>query len=319
MKWTDRLADPTPILLDGATGTRLEALGVDVRHPLWSSSALLTEEGRALTARVHCEYAAAGAELVIANTHNLSTGNVERWWGQDPKPDLPSAAAHLGSAPSASSLTRWLNAEAVALAQTAGPMVAGCLASPDRPYATRAGLTADEVALRLAVQYDALIRAAPDLIIFEMLTTDADIEGVAMLVERAPPPMPVAFGLVAAAPGDGGTLGGVTWPVAGRRLAPLASALFVQCTPVGRVGPALAALRASVPETVLGCYANDGTYDHHAQAWCGPFTTPEDYAAAAQRWCAAGARIIGGCCGTRPAHIAVLRRTLTPSKDRPVC
>lgn len=34
---------------------------------------------------------------------------------------------------------------------------------------------------------------------------------------------------------------------------------------------------------------------------------PDAYAAHAARWLDAGATVIGGCCGTRPAHIARLR------------
>jgi S-methylmethionine-dependent homocysteine/selenocysteine methylase len=30
------------------------------------------------------------------------------------------------------------------------------------------------------------------------------------------------------------------------------------------------------------------------------------YAAAAERWAETGARVIGGCCGTGPAHVAAL-------------
>ena len=37
-------------------------------------------------------------------------------------------------------------------------------------------------------------------------------------------------------------------------------------------------------------------------------TTPEDLAAYAARYIAAGARIVGGCCGTTPAHVAALAR-----------
>ncbi len=37
---------------------------------------------------------------------------------------------------------------------------------------------------------------------------------------------------------------------------------------------------------------------------------PAAYAAHAARWLAAGATVIGGCCGTRPAHIACLRDLL---------
>jgi S-methylmethionine-dependent homocysteine/selenocysteine methylase len=38
--------------------------------------------------------------------------------------------------------------------------------------------------------------------------------------------------------------------------------------------------------------------------------SPEEYAILARDWLAAGARIVGGCCGTTTAHTAALRRML---------
>lgn len=34
--------------------------------------------------------------------------------------------------------------------------------------------------------------------------------------------------------------------------------------------------------------------------------SPDDYASHCQRWLEAGVQVIGGCCGTRPDHIALL-------------
>jgi S-methylmethionine-dependent homocysteine/selenocysteine methylase len=37
---------------------------------------------------------------------------------------------------------------------------------------------------------------------------------------------------------------------------------------------------------------------------------PESYAAHADDWLKAGATVVGGCCGTRPAHIARLKELI---------
>jgi S-methylmethionine-dependent homocysteine/selenocysteine methylase len=37
---------------------------------------------------------------------------------------------------------------------------------------------------------------------------------------------------------------------------------------------------------------------------------PESYAAHASDWLNAGATVVGGCCGTRPAHIAKLKELI---------
>jgi len=42
-----------------------------------------------------------------------------------------------------------------------------------------------------------------------------------------------------------------------------------------------------------------------------------NYAAEAKRWREEGAAIIGGCCGTRPEHIAALRATIGENAARP--
>jgi len=54
-----RLADPRPILLDGAMGTELERRGVETSTPLWSAKALL--EVPELVEQIHHEYVQAGA------------------------------------------------------------------------------------------------------------------------------------------------------------------------------------------------------------------------------------------------------------------
>jgi S-methylmethionine-dependent homocysteine/selenocysteine methylase len=42
---------------------------------------------------------------------------------------------------------------------------------------------------------------------------------------------------------------------------------------------------------------------------------PERYAEWAMARCAEGARIVGGCCGTTPDHIAALHRRISAMKD----
>ena len=42
---------------------------------------------------------------------------------------------------------------------------------------------------------------------------------------------------------------------------------------------------------------------------------PEAYARHAERWLAAGASVVGGCCGTRPSHIARLHALVHPAGE----
>jgi S-methylmethionine-dependent homocysteine/selenocysteine methylase len=72
---------------------------------------------------------------------------------------------------------------------------------------------------------------------------------------------------------------------------------MVNCAPLACIEPALEELRAAW-QGAIGLYANVG---HAADA------RPAVYARHARRWIEHGARIVGGCCGTSPAHIAAIR------------
>ncbi len=312
-----RLADPAPVILDGAMGSAIEAAGVDVHNPLWGSAALLTAEGRAINDLLHADYHAAGAELLIANTHNLSHQHCAEYLAAQPGEDTPEALLGRGQARSGWSedcakssgvaggrygLDR-LVAAAIESARETGALVAGCLASPDRPYTRRASLTAAEVTARLRGAFEALVRAAPDAIFFEMLTTAADLEGVAALIDDR---VPVGVGLVCA---DGALRSGVPIEDAVSAFADHRVTFFVQCTPYDEVDAALERLLAAT-DAPVGVYANDGRRFVDG-AWEGEGAGPEAYAAAAARWVEMGARIVGGCCGTTPQHIAALRERIT--------
>jgi homocysteine S-methyltransferase len=64
---------------------------------------------------------------------------------------------------------------------------------------------------------------------------------------------------------------------------------------------------ASVTSLPLVAYANSGQVWNDAEcAWEGPVTAADD-AATLGRWLAAGARLVGGCCGVGPDGITQLR------------
>ena len=92
-------------------------------------------------------------------------------------------------------------------------------------------------------------------------------------------------------------------------------ALLFNCCDAGAITEALPLLRAAT-ERPIGAYAN--AFVPIAKDWTRRGRNlrdlrdlgPEDYARLAARWRAAGAQIVGGCCGIGPAHIARLREEL---------
>src|SRR2546427_239820 len=86
------------------------------------------------------------------------------------------------------------------------------------------------------------------------------------------------------------------------------------CAPPAGVDVGLGAAAASgLP---FGAYAHMGEVDPHSGWPVTPVLAPEEYAARAAGWFGRGASILGGCCGTTPAHIAALA-ALSPIRHDP--
>lgn len=91
-------------------------------------------------------------------------------------------------------------------------------------------------------------------------------------------------------------------------------AFGVNCCPPQCVKAAVTLLNTKLkPGRLLIAYPNSGeAWDGKHRKWepGSGVSDPEAFAALAEQWVAAGARILGGCCRTTPATIAALRRRL---------
>ena len=114
--------------------------------------------------------------------------------------------------------------------------------------------------------------------------------------------------------GDGAVLlGGEPLADAVRRVeAAGVDAILVNCTGVDAMTVCLDTLSrtTSLP---IGCFPNVGSPDLSSVTWrFDASMTPERFAHEGLTWVQAGAQIVGGCCGTGPAHIRALRDSLPP-------
>ena len=86
-----------------------------------------------------------------------------------------------------------------------------------------------------------------------------------------------------------------------------AAAVLVNCVPARRTLEYVEALAQAVGGQVpFGAYSNAGHVDEE-MGWTSAPGAPEAYAECAAAWVSAGARLVGGCCGTGPDHVAALR------------
>jgi S-methylmethionine-dependent homocysteine/selenocysteine methylase len=280
-----RLQAPEPLLLDGATGTELERRGGQTSLPLWSARALI--DAPALVERIHRDYAEAGAQALTANTFRTQRRTL----------------AHGGLGERAAELT----ALAVALARRAagGALVLG--SDPPLEDCYRPDRVPDEAALaREHAEHCANLAAAGvDAILCETHNCVREACAAARAASATGLPLLVSFVCWRGATLlSGERLGEAIAAV--RRFGP--AALLVNCLPPSNVAPCLEVLAGA--GLAFGVYANLGAPDPATGFRRSEDVSPQGYAELAAAWVAAGARLVGGCCGTTPAHIAATRKRL---------
>jgi S-methylmethionine-dependent homocysteine/selenocysteine methylase len=275
-------------------GTELERRGVATALPLWSAQALFEQPQR--VEAIHADYVAAGVEVLTANTFRTQRRTLARG----------------GSRESAEAATR----RAVELARRAAShashpvFVVG--SAPPLEDCYRCDLVPDDASLaREHAEHSLhLARAGVDAVLIETMNTLREAREALRAARAAKLPAWVAFVCW-----QGATL------LSGEPLAAAvhcaaeegAQAVLVNCLPPDNVPACLPVLAGSgLP---FGVYANLGTPDPLRGFSRRGEGGPEAFAAHVARWCEAGARIVGGCCGTTPAHLRAAARRLGRARN----
>jgi S-methylmethionine-dependent homocysteine/selenocysteine methylase len=293
MDFLTRLKKPQPVLLDGATGTELTRRGVDTGLPLWSANALLTGQGARVLQQIHADYLAAGAEVITADTFRTHVR----------------ALAPSGNGHRALELTRRaVEIARAAIAETPGDtprFVAGSISTLEDCYLPDLVPPDDECRAEHSERVHHLIDSGVDLLLLETFNSIREAVIAAKLATITGTPVVVSF----VCNPKGRILSGETLTDAASQLLPLGVvALGVNCGPTPSLSMPLAELRTACgPDFPLIAYGNIG-YPDDEIGWVN--TDAEDpiiYCQHAAEW---PAKIIGGCCGTTPAHIELLKFAL---------
>jgi S-methylmethionine-dependent homocysteine/selenocysteine methylase len=284
----ERFRSGPAVLLDAAMGTELQRRGADTRLPLWSARALV--ESPELVSAIHKEEIAAGAEVLTANTFRTHRRTL--------------AKAGLGGR------SRELTALAVGLAREAAEgagrevFVAGSLSPLEDCY--RPDLVPEDEALETEHrdQAESLAAAGVDAILLETHNTVRELVAAA----RAAKATGLPFVASMVTDGTGRLPSGETIGDAARGLLPLGpDAISINCVPARHLAADVEHLAAAAPGVPLGAYGNLGLPEDESGWTFADELSPQAYAAEARRWLAIGTRLVGGCCGTTPAHTAALR------------
>jgi len=294
-------AFPGPVVLDGGLATELERRGADLRDPLWSAKILVEEPDRILDA--HHAYLDAGAQVVITASYQVSfEGLAARGIeGRD------AAAIFARSV----ELARDAVGDRDALvAGSLGPY--GAMLANGAEYTGAYGLGDDEAALPVLRAFhrrraEALAAARPDLLAIETIPSGVEIEALVGVLEDLDVAAWISFSC-----GDERSLHDGTrieQAVARADATPQVVAIGVNCTAPAYV-PGLLRRAASATQKPLVAYPNRGaTWDATQKSWVGD-AAGDGFGPLALRLHAAGARLIGGCCGTGPSDIAAVANAL---------
>jgi S-methylmethionine-dependent homocysteine/selenocysteine methylase len=293
------------ILLDGGTGRELLRLGAPFRQPEWSALALI--EAPDYVTRVHRSYVDAGAEVITTNSYavvpfHLGTQRFER--------DGSALAALAGR------LARAVADEAPHAVRVAGSLPPVC--GSYRPDLFDAAI-ARPVLQRLVHALEPHV----DIWLSETVSSAAEMVLMREVLAGTVRPWWVSYTLADQAPRDSGARlrsGEAVIPAVEHAAHLGAHAVLFNCCQPEAIGAAVvAAKRAAghVRQSVLiGAYANafppqPATASANVElddlrADLGP----AEYLRFVRQWLAAGAEIVGGCCGVGPQHIALIRDAL---------
>lgn len=287
------------VLFDGALATELEQRGADLSSHLWSAR-LISDDPEAIIA-VHLDHLRAGADVISSASYQASRLGFSKLGLSESAADaLLTKAVEL-----ANEAVRRHGDDARLVAASLGPY--GAVLADGSEFTGDYALSIDQLVEFHLPRVEAALRASPDLVLFETLPSMAECEAVARVATRFPEvPFMASFSARAGALSHGESFAAV---VARLDEVPNVIAVGINCSAPDIIAPLL---RSAAPKRVLlAASPNAGeTWDATSRQWAGTPYRGESFGALARSYVEAGARIVGGCCRTRPADIAAARLAL---------
>ncbi|MDP9184737.1 MAG: homocysteine S-methyltransferase [Actinomycetota bacterium] len=299
-------AFPGAIVLDGGLATELERRGADLRDDLWSAKVLIEEPDRIID--VHRAYVDAGADVLISASYQASfEGFARKGLNRARAAELMARSVELARSAADGA------GRPVLVAASVGPY--GAVLADGSEYTGRYHLGERSAAVAALREFhrpraEVLAAAEPDLLAVETIPSIAEAEALADVLPPLGIPAWVSFSC-----GDGerlndGTLFGQAVDVVAT--IPGVVAVGVNCTPPADVAPLLRIARSRTDKPLVA-YPNRGaTWDAASKSWVGD-AVPEGFGPLARSLRDAGARLVGGCCGSGPADIHDVAAALRPA------
>ncbi|MFN4010511.1 MAG: betaine--homocysteine S-methyltransferase [Pannonibacter sp.] len=285
------LAEKGVLLADGATGTNLFQMGLTSGDApeLWN-----VDEPEKIKA-LHRAFVEAGADILLTNTFGANRHRMKLHKAEDRVVELNAAAARL--------------ARAVADEVEREVLIAGSIGPTGELLAPLGALTYEGAVAAFAEQIEGLKAGGVDILWAETMSAPEEMQAAAEAANGSGLPLVISASFDTA----GRTMMGLT----PKALTEVTSTFACTPTVVGaNCGVGASDLLATIlqlseanPEAIILAKGNCGipVIQGDKVVYSGTPELMETYAHMALN---AGARIVGGCCGTSPLHLAAMRKAL---------
>jgi homocysteine S-methyltransferase len=284
-----------PLLADGGMGTLLHARGTSFDHSFDGQNL----DHPDLVRDIHREYIAAGAELIETNTFGANFYRLAKFGLEERVRDINLRGAKLARD------AREIQGREVYVGGSMGPL--------GQALAPLGRLSEAEAVAAYARQAEALLEGGVDLFVLETHSQPLELRAAVTAVRQVTVDLPIVALLTFT--GEGKTFTGHTPQEMMELLADLPIDVIGANCSVGpqqmldvllKMAPHTRLPLAAMPNAGLPGY-RDGRFVY--------LSTPDYFATYATHFLDAGVRLVGGCCGTTPEHIAAMAAVV--SRYRP--
>ncbi|XP_016433249.2 homocysteine S-methyltransferase 2 isoform X2 [Nicotiana tabacum] len=311
-------------VIDGGLATELERHGADLNDPLWSAKCVISSPH--LIRRVHLDYLEAGANIIIsasyqATLQGFEAKGISKEEGEallKRSVEIACEARNIYNDRAAKSSWDDLDNESnlkhkpILVAASVGSY--GAYLADGSEYS---GIYGDAIMVKTLKDFhrrrvQVLANSGADLIAFETTPNKMEAQAYAELLEEEVINIPAWFSFSSK---DG------TNVVSGDSVVECASiaesckqvvGIGINCTPPRYIQGLIQSIRKVTSKPIL-VYPNSGeTYDGERKEWVATTgVAEEDFVSYVDKWCDAGASLVGGCCRTTPNTIRAISKLLS--------
>jgi 5-methyltetrahydrofolate--homocysteine methyltransferase len=288
----DLVASGRPVTVDGAMGTNLIELGLELGVP----TGVWNVDEPEMVGKVHRDFIEAGSQIILTNTFVCNRLSLKLYDLADRAVELTRAAAQI--------------ARAEADAADAPVAVGGSIGPTGDILEPLGTLSHDEACETFEQQATALAGGGVDAFWIETMSDPEEVRTAVESCRRVDPDLPIVITM--SFERGGRTMMGITPAEATEALKGLgALAIGGNCgSSLDEINAVIDEMHTTDPGAVLVAKANAGL--PHAEGDVTYYdATPEVMATYAKAVHERGARIIGACCGSTPTHLRAISQALS--------